>query len=330
MKSKNNSLTIVFKEETSFLLQEAFANLKEYSWKDLTFLKELIDGDLQIKIPLTIKVPEARKPVYKNPFLMLILKNLGAYSRRKIPSFLCEDVAFEDVTVWAFNLERGREPLLYLEASSFQASAKTYFKQEKEIKYFEDGLSFPFVQKNKKYYQAINLATFLVLNEFYFEKNPLRFALTTIAKPRYAKLLKRGEYLTKLLTLCKYVKKETKEINKKMFFKEVAFIYNAKALPKEKKPSIFSLEMCKNLQFFRDFSILFYEKQGKIIAKVQFKDVSEAGLFKNKKLVETKLEEVLFQYVLYGKLVKEISDIFDLETEKGKKDKKHFLKKRIT
>lgn len=326
MKSKKNSLTIVFKEETSCLLQEAFANLKEYSWKDLTFLKELIEGDLQIKIPLTINVPELRKPVYKNPFLMLILKNLGVYSRRKVPSFLCEDVAFEDVTVWAFNLERGREPLLYLEASTFQASAKTYFKQEKEIEYFEGGLSFPFVQKNKKYYQAINLATFLVLNEFYFEKNPVRFALTTIAKPRYAGLLKKGEYLTKLLALCEYIKKETKAINKKMLFKEVAFIYNTKALPREKKPIIFSLEMCKNLQFFRDFSILFYEKRGKITAKVQFKDENEALVFKNKKLVETKLEEVLFQYVLYGKLVKEISNIFELETEGTKRIKNILLK----
>lgn len=313
MKNKKNSLTIVFKEETSCLLQEAFANLKEYSWKDLTFLKELIEGDLQINIPLAIRVPEARKPVYQNPFLMLILKNPGAYSRRKIPSFLCEDVAFEDVTVWAFNLERGREPLLYLEASSFQASAKTYFKQEKEIKYFEEGLSFPFVQKNKKYYQAINLATFLVLNEFYFEKNPLRMALTTIAKPRYARLLKKEEYLTKLLALCKYIKKETKEINKKIFSEEAAFIYNTKGLSKNKKPSIFSFAICENLQFFRDFRVLFYEKQGKITAKVQFKDENEAGFFKNKKIVENKLEEVLFQYILYGKLVKEISNIFEVE-----------------
>jgi hypothetical protein len=315
MKSKKNSLTIVFKEETSCLLLGAFANLKEYSWQDLTFLKELVEGDLQIKIPLTINVSALRKPVYKNPFLMLILKNLGAYSRKKVPSFLCEDVAFEDVTVWAFNLERGREPLLYLEASPFQASAKTYFKQEKEIEYFEEGLSFPFVQKNKKYYQAINLATFLVLSEFYFEKNPLLTSLTTIAKPRYAKLLKKGEYLTKLLALCKYIKKETKAINKKIFSEEIAFAYNTKALPKEKKPSIFSLVINENLQFFRDFSILFYKKRGKIMAKVQFKDENEALFFKSKKIVETKLEEVLFQYVLYGKLVKEISNIFEMEAK---------------
>ena len=317
MKNKKNSVTIVFKEETSFLLQEAFANLKEDSWKDLTFLKEIIEGDLQIKIPLTLKVPAARKPGYKNPFLMLLLKKGGDYSRKKIPSFFCEDVAFEDVTVWAFNLGKGRAPLLELEVSTFQSSAKTYFKQEEEIKYFETGLSFPFIQKNKKYYQAINLATCLVLNEFYFEKNTLLFYLTTIVKPRYAKLLKKGEDLKQLLELCKYVKKETNEINKKIFFKEFEFIYNTKTLPKNKKSSIFSLEMRKNLQFLRDFNILFYEKQGKITAKIQFKDENEALLFKSKRLVENRLKEVLFQYILYGKLVKEISKTFELGAPKG-------------
>jgi len=310
MKNKNNRLSIVFGEETSFLLQEAFANLKEYSWQALPFLKEIIKEDLQIKIPLTLNVPEARKPIYKNPFLLLLLKNLGVYSRKKVPSFFCEDVAFEDVTVWAFNLAKGRDPLLCSETSTFQSSAKTYFEQAAEIKYFEAGLSFPFVQKNKKYYQAINLATCLVLNEAYFEKNPLRLALTTIAKPRYAKLLKKVEYLTKLLELCKYVKEETKVISRKIFSEKVEFIYEAKTLAKNKKPSSFVLEMRKNLQFVRDFNILFYEKQGKVIAKVQFKDENEARVFKNKKIVENKLKEVLFQYILYGKLVKEISRTF--------------------
>jgi hypothetical protein len=313
MKNKNYALTITFNEETSLLLKETFSNLKEYSWKDLSFLKKIIEGDLSMKIPLTVGVPAEKKPVYKNSFSMLILKNIGDYSRKKIPSFLCKDMNFDEVTLWSFNVTRGREPILYSEVNSFQSSANTDFNQEEETKYFEDALSFPFIYKNKKYYQAINLATFLFLNEFYFVDNPMFLSLATLFKPRYLKLFKNREDLEKLIFLCKYIRKEARRIDKKVLLKNIETIYNSKILLNKKKHNIFSIKVSKNLQFLRDFELSFFEKKEKIVAEVLFRNESELLFFKNKKIVEKKIYEILFQYVFYGKLVKEISDTFFIE-----------------
>jgi hypothetical protein len=312
MKDKN-FIKITFSKEVSDLLKGAFFNLKEYSGKDISSVNNIIDKEFSIKIPLTIGVDKKINPKCTSRISTLILRNIGEYSRRKVPAFLFKNIDFEELMLWSFNISKSRAPILFFEVTTFQSSSRIFLNQKKEVKYFENSLSFPFIDKNKKHFQAIYLATSLLLSEFYFEDNPLLFSLSILKKNRYFKLFKNSEYIDELLYLCKFTKRETKVISKSISNKKIAFDYIQKTPHPRSKKCLFSVKIDEKLHFFRDFNVKFYESRGKITAVIDHLNSDELSSFKENRVIESKIFEMLSQYILYGKLVEEIARIFDIE-----------------